>query len=314
MKSACALLQAIGFIASTLLACVLLNCGVAIAAHAAGISAIDDRGARITLPAPARRIVSLAPSITELIFAAGAGEQLIGVPRFSDYPVAAKAIPQIGDASRIDLERVLSLRPDLIVAWKTGNHAADFERLEGLGLAVFVAEPGTLAAIPRLLRALGVLAGSNVAAEEAAGAFEREIAALRARFGARARVRVFYEIWHQPLMTVNGQHMISDVIGLCGGSNVFAAAPILTPIVSLESVIAARPEVVLGGSSATTPGEFTAPWVRDAGYAGLRDVRAMYVDPDTIQRQTPRIVQGAHTVCAHLEALRAARTRVPKSP
>jgi iron complex transport system substrate-binding protein len=291
-----------------LLFILLLGLAASTAPQAAGISAVDDRGVRVELPAPAQRIVALAPSITELVFAAGGGAQLVGVPRFSDFPAAAKTITQIGDASRIDLERVLSLKPDLVVAWKTGNHAADFERLEQLGFAVFVAEPGTLAAIPRLLRTLGMLAGSAAGAEQAAGDFERGIAALNARYAARSRVKVFYEIWHQPLMTVNGKHMISDVIGLCGGSNVFSAAPTLTPVISIESVMAAQPEVVLGGSSATTPDEFAAPWVRNQAYAGLRQVRAMYVDPDYIQRQTPRILQGAQAVCEHLEAVRAART------
>lgn len=273
-------------------------------ARAAGISVVDDRGVRVTLAAPALNIVSLAPSMTELVFAAGAGGKLTGVPRFSDYPAAAKSIAQIGDATRIDLERVLSLKPDLVVAWKTGNHAADFERLERLGFVVFVAEPGTLAAIPRLLRAIAALAGSRVPAEQAAAEFERGIAALDAQYRARSPVRVFYEIWHQPLMTVSGRHLISDVIALCGGINVFSATPALTPVVSLESVIAARPEVVLGGSSATTPEEFAAPWLSDEHYAGLRNVRAMYVDPDYIQRQTPRVLRGARIVCEHLESVR----------
>lgn len=275
--------------------------------HAAGISAVDDRGVEVTVAAPARRIVALAPSITELVFAAGAGASLIGVPRFSDYPAAARSIPHIGDASRIDLERVLSLKPDLVVAWKTGNHAADFERLEQLGLPVFVAEPGTLVAIPRLVRAIASLAGTADAAEAAAGEFERGIAALAAQYRARRPVRVFYEIWHEPLMTVSGRHLISDVIALCGGNNVFAAVPALTPLVSLESVIAARPDVVLGGSSATTPEDFAAPWIRDERYAGLRNVRAMYVDPDYIQRQTPRVLHGARIVCEHLDAVRSRR-------
>ena len=120
-------------------------------------------------------------------------------------------------------------------------------------------------------------------------------------------MRVFYEIWHAPLMTVNGRHMISDVIGLCGGSNVFAEIATLTPLVSLESVITAQPEVVLGGSSATTPEEFAAQWRGYEGYVGLRNVKAMFVDPDHIQRQTPRILEGARTVCEHLEKIRRSR-------
>jgi len=274
-------------------------------AGAAGVSVIDDRGVRVTLASAAQRIVALAPSITELVYAAGAGARLVGVPRFSDFPAAARGIPQIGDASRIDLERVLSLKPDLVVAWKSGNHAADFEQLERLGFAVFAAEPATLAAIAPLLRKMGRLAGSAAVADEAADDFERGISALGARYGAQRRVKVFYEIWRQPLMTVSGQHMISDVIELCGGRNVFSASPVLTPVVSLESVIAAQPEVVLGGSSAASPEAFAAPWLRDKNYAGLHNLQAMYVDPDFIQRQTPRILQGAQIVCAALAQVRA---------
>ena len=214
-------------------------------------TAIDDRGRTLVLPLPARRIVSLAPSITELVYAAGAGDQLVGVASYSDYPPMARGVAQIGDASRVDVERVLSLRPDLVIGWRSGNHAADIARLERFGFPVFVAEPATLAAIPQLLRAIGVLAGTAATARVAASGFERGIEALRKRYGARGDVRVFYEIWHEPLMTVNGAHMISDVIRLCGGSNVFAELAPLTPVVALEGVLAARPEVVLGGGSAT---------------------------------------------------------------
>ena len=281
--------------------------GAADAARAA-VDVVDDRGVRVALAAPARRIVALAPSITELVFAAGAGAKLVGVARFSDYPPAAKAIAEIGDASRIDLERVLSLKPDLLIGWQTGNHAADIERLQQLGFPVYVAEPATLAAIPRLLRAFGALGGTREVAEQAAASFESGIAALSERYGARPKVRVFYEIWHQPLMTVNGRHMIDDVIRRCGGSNIFADVASLAPLVSLESVIARQPEVVLGGSSATTPAEFAAQWTTYANFAGLRNVRAKYVDPDHIQRQTPRILRGAGAVCEILDEVRAGRS------
>lgn len=288
----------------------LLSLGLglyAASALAADIVITDDRGKAMTLSAPAQRIVTLAPSIAELAYAAGAGERLVGVARFSDYPPAVKDIPRIGDASRVDLERVLSLKPDLIIGWKSGNQTADIERLEQLGFRVFVIEPATLAAIPRLLRSLGRLAGSEVAAAGTAEKFERAIAELRERYGSRPRVRVFYEIWHQPLMTVNGRHMINDVIRLCGGSNVFAAVQSLTPVVSLESVIAAQPEVVLGGSSAITAEEFAAQWRRYEGFVKLRGVKAMFVNPDWIQRQTPRILEGAQTVCEHLDRIRSRR-------
>lgn len=290
-----------------LLSRLVLGLCVSVTAHAADIAIADDRGKPVTLPAPAQRIIALAPSITELVYAAGAGARLVGVARYSDYPAQAAQIPQIGDASRVDLERALALQPDLIIGWSSGNQAADIERLEQLGFKVFVAEPATLAAIPQLLRSIGVLAGTPAPAQIAASEFERGIAALRERYGKRTKVRVFYEIWHEPLMTVNGRHLISDVIQLCGGSNVFAGVPVLTPVVALESVIAAQPEAVLGGSSATTPEEFAGLWKRYGGYASLRNLKALYVDPDRIQRQTPRILEGAHIVCEHLEKIRQSR-------
>ncbi len=258
------------------------------------------------LAAPATRIVSLAPHLTEIAFAAGAGGKLIGVARYSDFPAAAQRLPQIGDGARVDLERILALKPDLVLAWKSGNQAGDITRLEELGFRVFVTEPRRLPDVPRLTRLIGALAGTMETAERMAGAFEREIEALRAHYGARPAVRVFYEIWHQPLLTVNGKHMISDVISLCGGVNVFADAPLLTPSVSLESVLAARPDVILGGSSAVHPTEFVAQW-RRYSVERLKGLPVFYIASDEIQRQTPRIAQGAKAICEHLESVRRNR-------
>lgn len=256
--------------------------------------------------APAERIVTLAPHLTEIVFAAGAGEKLVGVARFSDFPAAAQRLPQVGDAARVDIERILSLQPDLVLAWKSGNQAGDIARLDELGLRVFVTEPRRLPDIPRLLRMIGAFTGTPNAAEQAAASFEREMGALRLRYGARPPVRVFYEIWHRPLLTVNRDHMISDVIALCGGVNVFAEARLLTPSVSLEAVLAARPEAILGGGSASTAEVLAAQWRSDA-VAGLKNVPVFYVAPDEIQRATPRIAAGAKTICAALETVRRNR-------
>jgi iron complex transport system substrate-binding protein len=249
------------------------------------------------------RIVALSPHLAELAFAAGAGPQLAAVVRYSDYPEAARALPQVGDGSRIDIERVIAIKPDLILGWRSGNPAGDLQRLEDLGVPVFITEPTRLSDIARLVRTIGALAGTPAAADAAADAFERELDTLRARYSTRAQVPVFYEIWHRPLLTVNGAHLISDVIALCGGRNVFAGAPVLTPAVSLEAVVAARPRVVLGGSSATRAEEFAAAW-RDMPVDALRQIPVRYVPPDLIQRQTPRIAQGARVVCEHLDEVR----------
>lgn len=285
------------------------------AQNGAAVELRDDRGVAVRLAAPATRIVSLAPHLTEIAFAAGTGDKLVGVARFSNFPAAAQRLPHIGDGARVDLERILALKPDLVLAWKSGNQAGDITRLEELGFRVFVTEPQRLPDVPRLTRSIGALAGTLDAAERAAGAFEREIEALRAHHGARPPVRVFYEIWHRPLLTVNGKHMISDALSLCGGVNVFADAPLLTPSVSLEAVLAARPDVILGGSSAVDPTEFVAQWRRYA-IEGLKGLPVFYVAADEIQRQTPRIAQGAKTICEALEKVRGNRqdAKTPREP
>ena len=260
----------------------------------------------MTLARPAQRIVTLAPSLTELAFAAGAGGRLVGAARYSDFPAEARALPEIGDAARVDFERIAALKPDLVLAWKSGNSPGDVGRLESLGYASFVSEPARLADIPRVLRAIGTLAGTSADAGKAAASFEWDIAALRARHAKATRVRVFYQIWHRPLLTVNGSHLISDVIALCGGQNVFADVAQLTPNVSIESVIAAKPDVILGGGSAGGEKQFAAHW-HESVVEALRRLPAHYIKPDHIQRQTPRIVEGARAVCAALEDVRRNR-------
>lgn len=281
--------------------------------HAAGAAAApllidDDRGARVTLPAPARRIVALAPSLAEAVYAAGAGHALVGAVRFSDYPPAVRVLPRVGDSARIDAERVMALAPDLVLAWKSGNAPGDIARLESLGYAVYVAEPDRLGDIPRLLRAIGLLAGTSAAAESEARRFEQGVADLRAHYGARTAVPVFYEIWHRPLMTVNGSHLISDVLSLCGGRNVFAGLPVLTPVVSPEAVAAAHPRLILGGGSANDEGALAAQWKAEA-LPALDGVTVVALDPDLIQRATPRVLEGAQRICDATEAVRTARAR-----
>lgn len=275
-------------------------------ATSAAVSLTDDRGRTIALAAPAQRIVTLAPHLAEIAFAAGAGARLAGVARFSDFPEAVTRLPQVGDGARVDLERIIALKPDLILAWQSGNQAADISRLEKLGFPVFVTEPLRLTDVPRLLRAVGTLAGTLPAAEQAVGEYTNNIKEIQNSYGRRPALRVFYEIWHRPLLTVNGAHIISDVINLCGGRNVFAAARVQTPTVSFEAVLAAQPEVIVGGGSAIAAEEFAAQW-RASPVAALRELPVFYVDADTIQRQTPRIVEGARAICEALEKVRTGR-------
>lgn len=263
----------------------------------------DDRGVTPRLAAPAMRIISIAPHLTEIVFAAGAGAHLIAVSEFSDYPPEARRLPRVGDGSRVDIERILTLKPDLVLAWKSGNQAGDIARLERLGIAVWVSEASRLADVPRLLRSVALLAGVSMTGERAAAAFDGELQTWRrhahTRPAAPPAPRVFYEIWHQPLLTINGAHMISDAIALCGGVNVFAAAPGLTPAVALEAVLAARPQLVLGGGSANGEADFLKRW-RGMPLAALRAIPAYYIAPDAIQRQSPRIIEGIRAICTSI--------------
>jgi iron complex transport system substrate-binding protein len=263
----------------------------------------DDRGVTVHVPPNPQRIVALSPHLAEIVFAAGAGSKLVAGVRYTDYPEAAARLPQVGDASRLDLERILALKPDLLLGWRSGNPAHDLRRIERAGFPLFVTEPRRLADIARLVRTVGALAGTAAAAETSAAELERELQTLASRYRALPPVNVFYEIWHRPLLTVNGQHLISDVIALCGGRNVFADAPLLTPSVSAEAVLAARPDMIIGGSSAATPEAFAAPW-RAMPLSALRELPVRYVPPDLIQRQTPRIVGGARAVCRHIDEVR----------
>jgi iron complex transport system substrate-binding protein len=261
----------------------------------------------VTINRPVQRIVALAPHLTELVYAAGAGEKLVGVARHSDYPAVAARVPQVGDAVRVDAEAILALKPDLVLAWRSGNPPAEVGRLEQIGLPVLVTEPARLADIPRLLRAIGTLAGTGGHAQMAATDFEGEIHALRERYAKARRIRVFYVIWHKPLLTVNGTHLISEIISLCGGENVFADLGQLTPNVTLEALIAARPAAILGGASAGGAKGFAEQW-RATAVPPLRDLPAHYIDPDLIQRPTPRIVGGVKAVCSALEDARQNRS------
>jgi len=275
---------------------------------AAPILVKDDRGKILTLRAPAQRIVAMAPYITELVYAAGAGGKLVAVSEYSDYPQQAKNIMRIGDASHADLERIAALQPDLILAWKSGNHAGDIAKLENFGINVFVMEPAKLSDVPRLLRGIGQLASTSAAAETAAKHFESRLEKLTEQYRKARPVTVFYEIWNEPLMTVNGTHMISSVLRLCGGINPFATSRALTPVISAESLVAANPDVILTGIARDDA------WQRFEMLDAVRNHRIFFVHPDLLERQSPRILEGASEVCRHLDEVRRAGIQEPHPP
>lgn len=284
------------------LALLLLHTAIGIAAADIPLNLIDDRGRSIHLEHSARRIISLSPSITELVYAAGAGDRLVGVSSRSDYPAAARSVPEIGDAAGLDLESIAMLQPDLVIAWRSGN-AADIDRLEKLGLPVFVTETSRLEDIPRLLRLTGQLAATSTQAEAAARAYETELQQLKRSYAGRQRVSVFLLIWQQPLMTVNGSHIISDIINLCGGVNIFASAAILAPVISAENLLQADPQAIISG---VLPESWAGKlWQQFPQLRAVRNKHLFFVHPDLLHRQTPRMLQAVKAVCEQLERVRS---------
>jgi iron complex transport system substrate-binding protein len=272
-------------------------------AASGAIEFVDDRGETLALEHPARRVISLAPHLTELMFAAGAGNYLVGVVRDSDYPPMARNIAQIGDAASADFERVVALQPDLVLAWGSGNRVSIVERLRALGFPVLVLEPRTLEDIPRHIGMLGRLAGTDAVAQDAVRSFSQRAAKLRARHQHARPVNVMFEMWHRPIMTVNGHHMISDVLRMCGARNVFADLPQLAAEISLEQVLMRDPEVIVVGSEAAGAG--MADWKDYPYLKAVRRSRVYNVSADLITRQTPRILDAAEQICVDLDGVRA---------
>lgn len=277
--------------------------------HAAGgIRAQDDAGRTVTFARPAERIVSLAPHATEMLFAAGAGDRVVGAVEHSDYPPQAQRLPRVGRYESLDLETIVALKPDLVVAWRSGNPPHQVSRLKALGLAVFISEPRRLEDIPATLDRLGILAGTEREAGMAAAAFRTELARLQELYGGRRPVSVFYEVWNRPLMTVSGEQIISQVITLCGGRNVFADLPTLAPQVDREAVLAADPEAIVGGGMGETRPEWLDEWRAWPQLRAVRRGNLFFVPPDLIQRPTPRILEGARLLCEQLDQARARPT------
>lgn len=269
----------------------------------ADVAARDDSGHVVSLERHAQRIVSLAPNITELLFAAGAGDRVAGVVQYSNYPQQALKIESVGNAQALDIERIAALHPDLVVAWKSGNPPAQVGELRSLGIPVFYVEPRRLADIPDDIEKLGMLSGTGEVANRAAAGFRMRLASLRARYSRKSRVRVFYEVWPDPLMTVSNAHIISDVMQLCGATNVFGNLPVLVPTVGIEAVIHAHPDAIVASGDGYGRPKWLDDW-RKWDMAASGKNRLFFIPADLISRQSPRILTGAEMLCKEVDSVR----------
>lgn len=280
-----------------------------IAAHA-DISVIDDSGHRITLRSPAKRIVSLAPHVTELLFAAGAGKSVIAATDQSDFPAAALRLPSIGNGTRPDLERIAALKPDLVVAWKSGINAQRITRLRALGIPVFLSEPRDFEQIATSLERLARLADSPQGKIEA-DKFRKILSELRSRFAGRELVTVFYQIWSRPLMTLNDAHLTGQVLQLCGAKNIFGHLAQLAPVVSTEAVLQADPAAIILTDSHK---EALLRWRRHTQMRAVAGNQLLTVDGTLLNRATPRILQGTAILCDSVDRLRRVQIQSSSVP
>jgi iron complex transport system substrate-binding protein len=273
----------------------------------AAVTVVDDSGRRVTLARPAQRVISMAPHVTELLFAAGGGARIVGAINYSDFPPAAKQIPLIGSNSQIDIERVVALRPDLLIVWNSGNTARQLEQIERLGIPVFRSEPRRLDQVADSLLRFGQLLGTEAVAQGAAAGFRARIASLGARYRKRAPVRVFYQVWDRPLYTLNGSQIASDAIALCGGQNIFAGLATIAPEVSVEAVVQQDPEAIVGGAKYGPDDPGLTIWKAWPGMTAVRRGNVFALNGELLTRPGPRVADGAAQLCAVLDQARQRR-------
>jgi iron complex transport system substrate-binding protein len=290
------------------MAAVKCTCVLAVLALFAGVaratvSATDDEGTTIVLDKPATRIVSLTPHATELLYAAGAGDRVIGVLATSVWPPEAAAKPRVGDAHRLDMERIVTLAPELVVTWPY-SATGEVATLRARGVRVFITNPTTIAGIAADIERLGVLAGTQNAAAGRAREFRAKLEQLAQRRGNSREIRVFYEIWNEPLYTIGGKHLISEAIGICGGENVFASLTLPAPEVSVEAVLAARPDAIIAGADGGVRPPWLDAWKRWPTLPAVALGNLYTVDANLLHRPGPRFLDGMEGLCAALDDAR----------
>lgn len=270
----------------------------------AGIQVVDASGTTLTLSAPAKKIVTLAPHLTELVYSAGAGHQLAGVISHSDFPPQAARLPVIGSYDKINYEAIIALQPDIIFAWKSGSGEATIKRLRQLGFTVYVSEFRVIADIAAGIRDMGVLTGHQSDANLAADRFLQEYKQLVSSNQHKRPVKVFYQLWHQPVMTVNKAHTISDALQVCRGENIFAEAIPLVPKVNVETVIRRNPEVIIAAGEGAERPAWLDDWRQWNDITAVK-INGLYaVHPDLMHRQTVRILDGISKLCQVLDEAR----------
>ncbi|HEY4340783.1 MAG TPA: cobalamin-binding protein [Steroidobacteraceae bacterium] len=284
----------------------VLMLAASLPAGAAGFDVVDDTGNHLSLAEPARRIVSLAPGATEMLFAAGAGTQVVATVAYADQPPAARAVVRIGDSNAIDMERLLKLKPDVIVYWPGGNNAAQIAQIRRLGLRLYGQQVNRLADLGVSLRRLGQLAGTAPAAQRRADEVDAQLSGLRGRYSKRPPLTALLETWNQPLYTVGGQQLMSDALAVCGAVNVFGDLPQLSPAVQVEAVLTRNPDLIIAAAPPGQGAQWLQAWRKFPSLKAVRSGNLLDFDDQALSRLGPSVLDATANLCARIDA---ARTR-----
>ena len=269
----------------------------------ASINVVDNDGNVFRFSRPMSRIVSLAPHITELLFAAGASTQIVGTVSYSDYPQAAKTIPLVGSYNKIDIETVLSMNPDLVIAWSSGNSKEQLEKLKLLGIEVYISEPKSFTDVAENINNMGKILATENIANHASQSFLKELDLLKKQYPENKKVRVFYQVWNDPLMTISDGHLIGQVIKFCSGNNVFGELPVISPRVSIEAVLKENPDVIIAGMAEGRE-SWLMQWEKWQVLKAVKNKHVYSINADYITRQTPRVIPGIRKMCEYLDKVR----------
>jgi len=275
------------------------------------IAVIDDFGRTVSVAQPAERIVALSPHIVENIFSAGMGNRIVAAVDYADFPPAAIEIPRVGGFANFSLESIIAFKPDLVVGWGSGYAGFEqlIERLETVGIAIYVDEPKTLFDISRSVRNLATLGATRTATNTLLHVYEERLHELRQQYAKSEVVKVFYPIWPKPLQTLNREHIVNDVIELCGGRNLFADAAVLAPVINTESVLARNPDVIIASASNNTRPVWLDEWHQWSTIDAVKDNQLYFVPGDLLSRHTLRMLEGAEKMCNYIHNARILRQR-----
>ncbi len=258
----------------------------------------DDMGNPVSLNHPADKIISLAPHLTELLFSLEVGDRIVGASRYSDYPPEAKDLTIVGDAFSLSVEAIVALQPDIIFAWSTGGTNRALARLRDIGFVIYINEASTIDGIGDTISRMAMLVGKESRGLQLVRAFGSKMSDIRAGTARLERKKVFFQISDQSLYTINGDHLIGQAIKLCNAQNIFAGESIPVPLVSKESVIARRPDVIV---ISKPEGGALSPWVdKWSAFEGYGE-KLRWIDPGLVSRPSLRMLEGIEQLCTVIQ-------------